>query len=131
MHEYRFPRQKKTDRNHYAAMDYAQVPNFMRVLRQKQVRSTGASALEFVILTACRTGEALGAQWSEFDFENRVWTLKPERTKQARAHTVPLSDRAMELLTLQRQYANGSPYVFTGYFGTKVDDKIMRACCCP
>ncbi|HEX4715922.1 MAG TPA: integrase arm-type DNA-binding domain-containing protein, partial [Ktedonobacteraceae bacterium] len=102
MHEYRFPRRKATDRKHYAALPYAQIGQFMQALRGKQERSTGALALELTILTACRTGEVLGMQWSEINWEQALWVIPAERTKPGKEHTVPLSARAMELLALQR-----------------------------
>jgi len=58
--EYRFPRQPNVDRNHYTAMDYLDLPGFMSELRARQVRSSAARALEFLILTTARTGEVLG-----------------------------------------------------------------------
>ena len=126
-HEYRFPRQRKTDRGHYEALPYEQMPEFMKALRQRQGRSTGALCLEFVILTACRAGEALGATWGDFDFDKKLWTIPAQKTKQGRQHQVPLSDRAVQILLLQKQYANGSEFVFTGYRGTRMWDKAMRS----
>lgn len=58
----------------------------------------GAKALQFQILTAARSGEVRGACWSEFDFEDRVWTVPAERMKAGKEHRVALSDKAMELL---------------------------------
>jgi integrase len=123
--EYRFPKARKTDRGHYAAMPYEQMPEFMRALRQRQERSTGAVALEFVILTACRSGEALGMTWSEIDWEKKLWVLPKERTKQGREHTVPLSDRAMVLLARQKEHSHGSGYVFEGYNRTRMAEQSM------
>ena len=54
-------------------------------------------------------------QWSEIDWEQRIWTKPWDRTRAGREHRVPLSDRAMELLTRQKELSNGSPFVFTGY----------------
>jgi integrase len=125
LQEHNFPGLSDLKDEHYAALPYEKIPEFMRELRQRQERATGATALEFCILTTSRSDEVLGAQWSEFDFEDRVWTVPAERTKQRRQHLVPLSDRALALLTLQRQYSNGSPYVFTGYNRTKMADKSM------
>jgi integrase len=113
-HEYRWPKQRP-DHGHFAALPYEQIPEFMKALRQKQGRAITANCLEFVVLTACRSGEALGAQWSEIDWDNRVWTIPKMRTKQSRQHQVPLSTRVMELLVHQKDVSNGSPYVFTGY----------------
>jgi integrase len=106
-------------------MPYQEVPEFIRELRRRQQRSSAALALEFLILCAARTGEALGARWTEIDWANGVWTLPPDRTKQGREHTVPLSDRAVELLALQRQYSNGSEFIFTGYSQNQLADKSM------
>ncbi len=57
-----------------------------------------ARALEFTILTAARTGEAIGAQWSEIDIKAKVWTIPAGRMKASKEHRVPLSDRAVEIL---------------------------------
>jgi integrase len=119
-----FPKIKYTNRKHHPAMPYQQVPKFIRELRQYQNRSTTAVALEFCILNASRTGEVRGMQWSEV--EDQVWTVPAERMRARKEHRVPLSDRAMELLTRQKEYSNGSPFVFTGYNGTSLDDTAMR-----
>jgi integrase len=58
----------------------------------------GARALEFTILTAARTSEALGSVWSEIDLAGRLWTIPARRTKGGRQHRVPLSSSAMALL---------------------------------
>jgi integrase len=124
-HQYRWPKQPKVDRNHYTAMNYVELPGFLTELRARQVRSSAARALEFLILTASRTGETLGLQWSEIDWDNKIWNLAATRTKQGRAHRVPLCDRAMELLAVQRQCRNGSDYVFTGNGHGPLSGKAM------
>jgi integrase len=126
MHEYRFPHRRATDRKHFAAMPYEQVPEFMRALRQRQDRSTAAVVLEFVILCACRSGEALNAQWSEIDWQQKLWTIPAERMKAGREHRVPLSNRAMELLERQRKYSASPTYVFTEYNQKPLPEKSMR-----
>jgi integrase len=123
--EYRFPRLPKQARNHYAAMPYHQVPYFLGVLRHYQARSTGAVALEFLILTVTRLSETLKAQWSEFDLEQGIWAIPAERTKQRREHRVPLCDRAGELLHRQKEYNTGSPFVFTGYSHNALAEKSL------
>ena len=57
-----------------------------------------ARALEFLILTAARTGEVIGARWSEFDLKARTWTVPKERMKAKAEHRVPLSPRAVAIL---------------------------------
>jgi integrase len=108
------PRPKNGDK-HFSAMPYTQVPNFIRDLRPLQ-QATAPQALEFCILTATRTREALQARWSEVDLVNRIWTIPSERMgKTGKEHIVPLSDRAMALLALRHQYSGDTEYVFVGY----------------
>jgi integrase len=123
--EFRFPRQRRADRGHYAALPYEEMPEFMKALRQRQERATGAVALEFLILTCARSGEVFGMTWDEIDFEKKLWSLTAGRTKQGRAHTVPLSARALAILEQQKQYRNGSEFVFNGRQRTQLTNKVM------
>jgi integrase len=76
-------------------------------------KDVAARALEFTILTAARTGEVVGARWSEIDLETNTWTIPAARMKSHREHRVPLSPRAVELLSgLHRE--DGNPHVFIG-----------------
>ena len=81
---------------HHAAMPFAELPAFMAKLRDKDAIS--ARALEFAILTAARSGEVRGATWAEIDFAKGLWTIPASRMKADSEHTVPLSDRAVEIL---------------------------------
>jgi integrase len=93
--------------NHLAALPYVEMPEFMQALRECD--GVAPRALEFVILTAARTGEAIGATWDEIAGD--VWTIPGARMKSGREHRVPLSDAALELLSnLPRE--NG--YLFAG-----------------
>jgi integrase len=66
--------------------------------------------------------------WDEIDLDNKLWTLPPHRTKQGREHQVPLCDRAMQILAIQKQYMSpGSPYVFNGYKRTRLAEKTMAS----
>jgi len=80
---------------HFPALDYRIMGAFMQKLRAD--KTIVARALEFAILTAARPGETVRARWSEID--GNVWTLPPERMKNHREHRVPLSRRAVELLS--------------------------------
>jgi integrase len=111
----------------FDAMDYELVPQFIKVLRRYQDRRVAPVALEFLILTACRTDEVLGMKWSEV--EGNVWTVLGERTKTGRPHRVPLVGRTLEIL--KRQEGNGSDYVFPGREsdrkrGKPMNNKVMR-----
>jgi integrase len=79
---------------HHAALPYAEIPAFLAKLRTRD--GIAARALEFLILTAVRTGEVLGARWNEFSGD--VWTIPAERMKAGRDHRVPLSKRAVAIL---------------------------------
>jgi integrase len=79
---------------HHAALPYAEVPAFLADLRQRD--SVAARALEFTILTATRTSEAIGARWSEITGD--VWTIPAGRMKSGREHRVPLAGRTLALV---------------------------------
>ncbi|WP_293424557.1 tyrosine-type recombinase/integrase [Phreatobacter sp.] len=81
---------------HHPALPYEELPAFIKSLRECD--GTAPRALEFLILTAARTGEVIGADWSEIDPERRIWTTLADRMKAGREHRVPLTDRAVELL---------------------------------
>jgi integrase len=105
------PKRAKLTRGHHAAMPYADVPAFVASLRERP--AIAARALELCILTAARSGEALAARWNEIDFEAKVWTVRAERTKAAREHRVPLSERAVAILREMEAGRTGD-YVFPG-----------------
>ncbi len=107
------PRRQRLARKHFPAMPYAALPEFIGRLREHQAGSAAASALEFAILTACRTGEILGAAWPEFNLETAVWSIPGDRTKSGRPHQVPLVSRATAILESMRSI-RASEYVFPG-----------------
>ena len=110
---HQFPRQR-TNGNHFTALDYVQLPSFVRQLHiaQQHEKSLGSFVIEFVLLTACRSSEAGGMQWSEVDFNTRIWTIPATRMKAGHEHKVPLSGRAMALLEHQRETSD--TYVWQG-----------------
>jgi integrase len=83
----------------FKALDYRQAPAFMVKLRQAE--GVSARCLEFAVLTAARTSEALTAQWSEFDLEIGTWTIPAAKMKAGELHVVHLSKRARELVAGQ------------------------------
>jgi integrase len=96
---------------HHAALPYAEIGAFMVELRQQS--SVGARALEFAILTAARTSEVIGAQWSELNLVERLWTVPAKRMKAGKEHRVPLSDMAMAIIKPMSEIRQ-SDYVFPG-----------------
>jgi integrase len=98
---------------HHAALPYAELPSFLVALREQQ--GISARALEFCILTAARTGEVIGARWSELDLIDKTWTVPAERMKGGREHRVPLSPRALAILEeMQAHRHSDDGFVFPG-----------------
>jgi integrase len=81
---------------HHSALAFVEMPAFLKGLREQE--STAARALEFLILTAARTGEVIGARWNELDLNDKTWTVPAERMKANKEHRVPLSARALDIL---------------------------------
>jgi integrase len=99
---------------HHPAMPVDDLPAFFARLAAHP--GTPSRALEFVILTCVRTTEALGATWDEVDFKNELWVIPKERMKdKTRGQRVPLSPRALSILTQQRALARDH-FVFPGRF---------------
>lgn len=90
------PRHSKSSDDHHLSMAYGDVPAFLASLGQK--RGFSVLALRFAILTAARTGEVIGARWDEIDIEAGLWTIPAQRMKARRAHRVPLTAPALEVL---------------------------------
>ena len=104
------PARTKLSRGHHKAMPYDAIPAFLTRLRERE--AVAALALEFVILTASRTSEAIEATWAEIDLEKAVWSIPAARMKAGKEHRVPLSSRAVQILEGMQQL--GSVYVFPG-----------------
>lgn len=85
-----------TSKKHHSAMPHADVAHFIKRLRE--VATVEARALELCVLTATRSGEVRGAEWSEMDLQKKLWTIPAIRTKQGRTHRVPLSQQAVVLI---------------------------------
>lgn len=104
------PQRTKLSRGHHKAMPYDAIPAFLKRLRERE--AVAALALEFVILTASRTSEAIEATWAEIDLEKAVWSIPAARMKAGKEHRVPLSPRAVQILEGMQQL--GSAYIFPG-----------------
>jgi integrase len=102
---------KTLSRGHHAALPYEQLPDFMAQLRARH--SLAARALEYTILTACRSGEVRGARWEEIDFVKAVWVIPAHRMKVGREHRVPLSAPAVSVLKALTE-TRISDFVFPG-----------------
>jgi integrase len=109
------PKRSKVRRvEHHPALPFAEVGSLMAELRRQE--GVAHRALEFLILTAARTGEVLGAKWHEIDLAERVWTVPATRMKAGKEHRVPLSDAALQVLNAMAAIRDDD-YVFPGRNG--------------
>ena len=94
------PKDRVTPVRHHPGMAWQDIPQFYQRLVQLEMPS--ARLLEFIILTAARSGEARGALWSEMDLDRMVWEIPAERMKMKRPHLVPIQGRMTELVEQAR-----------------------------
>ena len=105
------PRAGKVKRvEHYAALPFEQMAEFMSALRAKN--TVTALALEFLILTASRTGEVIGALQDEVNFTTKTWTIPASRMKARREHRVPLTDRCLEIIRFAVDSSSTAGWLF-------------------
>jgi integrase len=105
---------------HRKALPYSEVASCIETVRASGAGLSTKLALEFLVLTAARSGEARGALWSEFDLHgadratNATWNIPAERMKAKKSHSVPLPSRALEILQEAEALSDGSGLVFPG-----------------
>ncbi|WP_341214214.1 integrase arm-type DNA-binding domain-containing protein [uncultured Limimaricola sp.] len=107
------PRQARVQK-HRESLPYDELAAFVIALGMTGAAPHTKLALEFLILTATRSGETRLAKWSEFDLERAEWTIPAERMKAKKAHRVPLSPRTVEILREAEALSDGSALVFPG-----------------
>lgn len=113
----------KTSRTkNHPSLPWQQIGDFMAAIKARE--GNASRAVAFTILTACRSGEVRGAQWSEFDFKERVWTIPAQRMKAHREHQVPLSEAAVALLA---SMPRSGDFVFPGTKGQALSDMSLTA----
>ncbi len=102
---------KKLRVKHHPALPFDQMGEFMESLQAQE--GIAARALGFLILTAARTGEVIGAKWDEFDLKAALWTIPASRMKAGTEHRVPLSPKAVKIIRAL-EASRQSEYVFPG-----------------
>lgn len=96
---------------HFKALPYREINKLLLALRSNGCVS--AMALEFLILTAARTGEVIGSKWSEINLNQNIWIIPAERMKMKKEHRVPLTSRTLEILSNVKQLQEND-YIFPG-----------------
>jgi len=109
---------------HHKSIPVTEMPSFMKQLRQ--ISGVSARALEFLTLTAARSGEVRGMERNEVDLVNKIWVIPAIRMKAKREHRVPLSDAAVLILNRMKQEASGS-LVFPGAKGKALSDMSLTS----
>jgi integrase len=120
------PKRQKLSRGHHAALPYPDIPGFIAKLRE--VESIHALALEFLVLTAARSGEVLGATWDEIDLAAKLWTIPAARMKAGLEHRVPLSPRALAILERMAELRTGD-LVFAGHRRRDLSNSSLARLC--
>ena len=117
------PSPKKLQKvEHHPAVPYQMIGDFMSKLRANE--SISAKAVEFLILTAVRSGSVRQAEWSEIDYNKKLWVIPAEHTKAKQEHRVPLQPQAIKLLKSLHKMA-GSNIVFTSPTGKELSDMAL------
>lgn len=99
---------------HRKSLPYAEVAACLEVVRSSGAGQATKLALEFIVLTAARSGEVRMARWDEVDPIAKVWVVPAQRMKMKRSHRVPLSPRAMSILDAAKALDDGSGLIFPG-----------------
>ncbi|MXY20398.1 MAG: DUF4102 domain-containing protein [Dehalococcoidia bacterium] len=119
------PPMRRIVNGHRKALPYQQVPDAILKIRSSEAWPATKLAFEFLILTACRSGEVRSAMWSEIDVGARLWTIPAERMKARKEHRVPLSASALTLLESAREFRDSTGLVFPSPQGKMLSDNAL------
>ena len=112
-------------RRHQRALPHSDVAGALRTIRSTGAWPATKLALEYIALTACRSGEVRGAKWCEVDLEGPTWLIPGERMKTGKEHRVPLSGRALAVLNEARALANSTGLIFPSATGKELSDNTL------
>ena len=112
-------------KKHHRALPHAEVRAAIATVRASRANCATVAAIEFLILTAVRSGEVRKARWNEVDFETATWTVPAARMKMQREHRVPLSRRALQILLEARKMGDGSGLIFPSVTGRPMSDNTL------
>ena len=112
-------------RRHQRALPFTEVGAALAKVRTSGAHGLTALAFEFLVLTACRSGEVRLATWDEVNFESATWTVPANRMKAKRDHRVPLSARALQVLEEARAFEDGSGLVFPSPRARAISDNTI------
>ncbi len=116
---------KLANKEHHRALPYSEVAQALETVRNTNALPGTKLAVEFLVLTAARSGEAREATWSEIDLCRALWTVPARRTKNGREHRVPLSASALAILEQARQLLGDNGLIFPSVRGKSMSDNTL------
>ena len=124
--EQALPKQLKSD-DHHKSLEFEKLPEMISNLRKSKISLPTKLALEFTILSACRTNEVLNAKWEEIDLTKLVWSIPSERMKGGKVHQVPLTDRMTVILNDCKKLKTNNDLLFPSEInGEALSNNTMR-----
>ena len=124
--EQALPKQLKSD-HHHKSLEFEKLPEMISNLRKSKISLPTKLALEFTILSACRTNEVLNAKWEEIDLTKLVWSIPSERMKGGKVHQVPLTDRMTVILNDCKKLKTNNDLLFPSEInGEALSNNTMR-----
>ena len=112
-------------KRHYRALPHSEVSGAIATVRATRAHWATIAAIEFLTLTAARSGEVRHARWPEVDIKSATWTVPAERAKTGREHRVPLSRRALQVLAEARRATGGTGLIFPSVTGRALSDNTL------
>ena len=124
--EQALPKQLKSD-DHHKSLEFEKLPEMITNLRKSKISLPTKLALEFTILSACRTSEVLNAKWEEIDLTKLIWSIPSERMKGGKVHQVPLTDRMTVILNDCKKLKTNNDLLFPSEInGEALSNNTMR-----
>ncbi|EEX34082.1 MULTISPECIES: integrase domain-containing protein [Vibrio] len=103
---------KKPKKENMAALTPAELPELMGAIANASIKRTTRCLIEWQLHTMTRPSEASGARWEEIDWDEKVWTIPPERMKKRREHRIPLTEQMLELLEVIKPISGHREFIF-------------------
>ena len=110
---------------HYKALPHGEVSAAVEAVRKSGAWPGTKAAFEFLVLTACRSGEVRQARWEEIDLASDVWTIPADRAKTERQHRMPLAPRAVAILDEMRKLSGDKGLIFPSVTGKALPDATL------
>ena len=112
------PKKKRSD-NHHKSLPYEQISDLVNKIKESKISLPTKLAIQFTILSACRTSEVLNASWNEIDMEKLIWAIPAERMKTDKIHEVPISKGMLKILNEAKEKSPSTKFIFSSIYSDK------------